>query len=158
VKFFRDDEATQKIKLLKAIPAFRDLSHKEILEVDGLLHERTYERDEIIFEEGDEGHGIFIIVTGKVRVKSSSRLLEMSVREFGPGDMFGELSLFDEAPRSATVVAMESTFVVALFQAEFSSLLTRNKNIGVKVLMEISRTMSRRVRRLLLQEPSLPSV
>jgi len=45
-----------------------------------------------------------------------------------------------------------------LFQAEFSSLLTKNKSIGVKVLMEISRTMSTRVRQLLLQKPDLPSV
>ena len=158
MKFFGDDATSEKVKRLKNIPVFRDLSRREILEVDGLLHERTYERDEIIFEQGDAGHGVFIVVSGRVRMKSSCKLLETAVPEFGPGDMFGELSLFNEAPRSATVIAIEPTFAVALFQAEFSSLLTKSKNIGVKVLMEICRTMSTRVRQLLLPKPDLPSV
>src|SRR6266576_3033895 len=150
MRFFGNDSASQRIEVLKNIPVFHELTRKEILEVDELLHERTYEKDEIIFEEGDAGHGIFIIVSGKVRAKSSRKLLEAVVPEFGPGELLGELCLFDEAPRAATVVAMERTLTVALFQAEFSSLLTKNKNIGVKVLIEISKTMSRRARRLVL--------
>jgi len=144
--------------MLKNIPVFHELTRREILEVDELLHERTYEKGEIVFEEGDAGHGIFIIISGKVRAKSSCKMLEAALLEFGPGDLLGELSLFDEAPRNATAVAMERTLTVALFQAEFSSLLTKNKNIGVKVLIEISKTMSRRIRRLVLQETCLPSV
>ena len=158
MKFFGDDTANQKIEMLQKIPVFRELTPKELLAVDSLLYERTYEKDEILFEEGDPGHGIFIILSGKARARSSSKLLAGDAFEFGPGDLVGELTLFDEAPRMATVVAMERTQTVALFQAEFSSLLTKNKNIGVKVLMAISGTMSRRVRRLLLQETGLPSV
>jgi CRP-like cAMP-binding protein len=70
----------------------------------------------------------------------------------------GELALFDEGPRSATVVAVERTVTVALFQAEFSSLLMKNKNIGVKVLTEIGRTLSRRARQALLHEKHIPSL
>jgi CRP-like cAMP-binding protein len=159
MKFFGNDTISEKIEKLKNVPVFRELTRKEILVVDALLHERAYEKDEIIFEEGDVGHGIFIILDGKVRVKSSSsKLLEKAAPEFGPGEMLGELCLFDEAPRNATAVAVERTLAVALFQAEFSSLLTRNKSIGVKVLLEISRTMSVRIRRLLSHETSLPSV
>jgi len=158
MKFFGNDPASRRIEMLKNIPVFHELTRKEILEVDELLHERAYEKDEIIFEQGDAGHGIFIILSGKVRAKSSRKLLEAASPEFGPGDMVGELSLFDEAPRNATAVAMERTLTVALFQAEFSSLLTKNKSIGVKVLVEISKTMSQRMRRLLLQETGLPSV
>ena len=158
MKFFGNDTTSQKIGMLKNIPVFHELTRREILEVDELLHERTYEKGEIVFEEGDAGHGIFIIISGKVRAKSSCKMLEAALLEFGPGDLLGELSLFDEAPRNATAVAMERTLTVALFQAEFSSLLTKNKNIGVKVLIEISKTMSRRVRRLVLQETCLPSV
>jgi CRP-like cAMP-binding protein len=91
-------------------------------------------------------------------VKSSRKLLEAAAPEFGQGDLLGELTLFDEAPRAATAVAIERTVTVALFQAEFSSLLTKNKSIGVKLLFEISKTMSRRFRRLLLEDTSLPSV
>jgi len=80
------------------------------------------------------------------------------VLEFGPGEMLGELTLFEEAPRFATVVALERTVMVALLRAEFSSLLTRNTKIGVKVLVRLSSTMSRRVRRLLLRERHQPSL
>jgi CRP/FNR family cyclic AMP-dependent transcriptional regulator len=158
MRFFGDDMKAQKVKMLKNIPIFHELTHKEILEVDDLLHERTYEKDEIVFEEGDPGHGIFIVVSGKLRADPCHELLKTAVLEFGPGELVGELTLFDEAPRIATVVAIERTVTVALFQAELSSLLTKNKSIGVKVLFAIARTLSRRTRQLLLREKHLPSI
>jgi CRP/FNR family transcriptional regulator, cyclic AMP receptor protein len=158
MKFFGADINAQKIEMLKNIPIFHELTRKEILEVDELLHERIYEKDEIIFEDGDPGHGIFIIVSGKLRADPSHKLLKNAVLDFGPGELVGELSLFDQAPRTAKVVAVERTVTVALFQAEFSSLLLKNKSVGVKVLVEIARTLSRRARQLLLQERHVPSL
>ncbi len=158
MRFFRDDSTREKIKMLKRIPVFRALNRRELLVVEELLHERTYAKDEIIFGEGDAGHGVYIIVSGKVGLKSSHKLLESATFEFGPGDTVGELSLFDEAPQIATAFALEPTVVVALFRAELSSLLTHNTRIGVKVLLEISKALSRRARRLLLQESGTPSV
>jgi CRP/FNR family cyclic AMP-dependent transcriptional regulator len=158
MRLFGSDTNAQKVEMLKNIPIFQELTGKEILEVDELLHERIYEKDEIIFEEGDPGHGIFIIVSGKVRADPSHELLKTAVLDFGPGEMVGELSLFDQAPRTAKAVAIERTVAVALFQAEFSSLLLKNKSVGVKVLVEIARTLSRRARQLLLQERHVPSL
>ena len=158
MKFFGTDADAQKFEMLKNIPIFQELTRKEILEVDELLHERVYEKGEIVFEEGDLGHGIFIIVSGKVRADSSHDLLKIANLEFGPGELLGELSLFDEAPRPATVVAIERTVALALFQAEFTSLLTTDRKIGVKVLVEIARIISRRTRQLLFQEKHLPSI
>ena len=158
IEFFANDTSRQKIEMLRSVQVFHDLSRKELLQVDELLHQRVYEQNEIVFEEGDAGHGVFIILSGKVRVNSSRKLFEAAAAEFGPGDILGELSLFDEALRMGTAVAAERTLFVALFQAEFSSLLTRNKSIGVKVLLQISKTLSRRVRGLLLAEKGLPSL
>jgi len=158
MRLFGSDTNAQKVEMLKNIPIFHELTRREILEVDELLHERIYEKDEIIFEEGDPGHGIFIIVSGKVRADPSHELLKTAVLDFGPGEMVGELSLFDQAPRTAKAVAIEHTVTVALFQAEFSSLLLKNKSVGVKVLVEIARTLSRRTRQLLLQERHVPSL
>lgn len=143
---------------MRKLDVFRDLTFKEALEVDELLHERVYEQGETIFEEGDLGHGIFLVVSGKVRVDPGHELLKTAVLEFGPGEMFGELSLFEEAPRLVTAVAVERTVMVALFRSEFFSLLTKNTHIGVKVLVKLSSTLCRRVRRLLLGELHLPSV
>jgi CRP-like cAMP-binding protein len=144
--------------MLRHIPIFQKLSSREILEVEELLHERAYEKDEVVFEEGDLGNGIYIVVSGKVRADSSRELLKALMMEFGPGDLVGELSLFDAAPRAATVVAVERTVTMALFQAEFSALLLKNKHIGLKVLVEITRTLSHRTRQLLLQEKHRPSL
>jgi CRP/FNR family cyclic AMP-dependent transcriptional regulator len=158
MKFFGRDTDARKVEMLKNIPIFHELTRKEILEVDELLHERVYEKDEIIFAQGDPGHGIYIIVSGKVQADPLHEFLKTAVVEFGPGELVGELALFDESPRIATVVAIERTVTVALFQAEFASLLMKNKSIGVKVLVEIARTLSRRTRHLLLHEKHLPSI
>jgi CRP-like cAMP-binding protein len=158
MRFFSKDADAQKIGMLKNIPIFSQLTSKEILELDELLHERIYEKDEIIFEEGDLGHGIYVVVSGKLRVIPGHQLMKTLVLEIGPGELLGELSLFEESPRTATVAAIERTVMVALFQAEFSSLLSKNKSIGVKVLSEIARTLIRRARQLVLHEQHLPSL
>jgi CRP-like cAMP-binding protein len=142
----------QKIEMLRNIPIFRELSYKEMLEVDELLYERVYEKNEIVFERGDAGHGVFIVISGKLRVDTGQPALSTAVLEICPGESVGELALFDEGPRSATVIAVERTVTVALFQAEFATLLTKNKNIGVKVLMEFARLLSRRARQLFRHE------
>ncbi|HMD54918.1 MAG TPA: cyclic nucleotide-binding domain-containing protein, partial [Phycisphaerae bacterium] len=79
MRFFGTDMNAQKIEMLKNIPIFHELTRKEILEVDELLHERVYEKDEIIFEEGDPGHGIFIIVSGKLRADPRHELLKSAI-------------------------------------------------------------------------------
>ena len=155
---FFSTHANSSVEMLRKLDVFSDLTFREALEVDELLHERVYEKGEIIFEEGDIGHGIFIVVSGKVRVDPSREILKNALLEFGPGEMLGELTLFEEAPRFATVIAMERTVMVALLQAELSSLLTRNTKIGVKVLVKLSTTMCRRVRRLLFGQSHLPSL
>lgn len=158
MRFFGPAINTQKVETLKGVRVFCELSSREILEVDELLHERTYEQGEIVFGEGDPGHGIFIVLSGKLRAEPNRELLKAVNLEFGPGEIVGELCLFDEAPRTATVVAAERTVAVALFQAEFSSLLIKNKSIGVKILVEITRILSRRTRQLLLGEKDVPSI
>ena len=158
MNLFATRASRKSVETLRNLDVFSDLTFSETLEVDELLHERTYEKGEVIFEEGDIGHGIFIVVSGKVRVDPSRELLKDAVLEFGPGDMLGELTLFEEAPRFASAVAMERTVMVALFRAEFSSLLTRNTRIGVKVLVRLSTTLCRRVRHLLLGQRHLPNL
>jgi CRP/FNR family transcriptional regulator, cyclic AMP receptor protein len=158
MSFFSADTNAEKIEMLKNIPIFKELTRKELLEVYELLYERVYEKNEIVFEEGDPGHGIFIVVSGKLRASPDKESLKTAILDIGPGESVGELALFDEGPRSATVIAVERTVTVALFQAEFSTLLMKNKSIGVKVLMEIARTLSRRARQLLRHEKRLPTL
>jgi CRP-like cAMP-binding protein len=158
MKLFSTLADRKSVELLRQLDVFRDLSFNEALELDELLHERVFEKGEIIFEKGDIGHGIFAVIDGKVRVDPSGEWFKDAVLEFGPGEMLGELSLFEEAPRFATVIAVERTLMVALFRAEFSTLLTKNTKIGAKVLMRLGTTMCQRFRGLLLCERHSPSL
>ena len=118
MNLFSTSANRNRVERLRKLDVFGELTFKEALEADELLHERVYEKGEIIFEEGDLGHGVFIVVSGKVRADPSHEVLKMAVLEFGPGEMLGELSLFEEAPRTVTVMAVERTVMVALFRAE----------------------------------------
>jgi CRP-like cAMP-binding protein len=158
MKLFSTPADRKSVELLRQLDLFRDLSFNEALELDELLHERVFEKGEIIFDKGDMGHGIFVVISGKVRVDPSGELFKDAMLEFGPGEMLGELSLFEETPRFATVVAVERTVMVALFRAEFSTLLTKNTKIGAKVLVRLCTTICQRFRRLLLREPHSPTL
>ncbi|SPE60572.1 conserved hypothetical protein [Verrucomicrobia bacterium] len=156
--FLRPAGDGPRIQELKKIGLFKQLSTRELREVDELLHERVYQKDEIIFDEGDIGLGLFMVVTGRVKLSSSHAPLQQLAPEFGSGDFFGEMALFDDAPRSARVTAVETAQVVALFRREFFSLMERNRSIGTKILLELARTVCRRSRLLLSGQKHLPLV
>src|SRR6266567_6000443 len=122
---FKPAADDRRIRELRAMLLFKELSSRELNEVEQLLHKRTYLKDEIIFDEGDVGLGLFIVVNGRVRATSTLEAFKNINAEFCCGDFFGELSLFDEGPRTARITAIEPANVVALFRAEFFSLLER---------------------------------
>jgi CRP/FNR family cyclic AMP-dependent transcriptional regulator len=156
--FLRVSADDQRIENLKGLSLFKRLTTRELRELDELLHERSYQKDEVIFDEGDAGLGLFIVVSGRVKVTSSHAALQRLAPEFGPGDFFGELALFEETQRTARVVALEPTQVLAFFRREFFSLLERDEGIGAKILFELSRTVVLRSRKLLTGQPHSPTV
>jgi CRP/FNR family cyclic AMP-dependent transcriptional regulator len=156
--FLRMSADDKRVENLKELSLFKRLTARERRELDELLHKRSYQKDEVIFDEGDDGLGLFIILSGRVKIVSSHAALQRLAPEFGPGDYFGELALFEESQRTARAVAMEPTQVLALFRTEFVSLLERDRGIGVKILFELSRTVVLRSRKLLTNQPHLPTV
>jgi CRP/FNR family cyclic AMP-dependent transcriptional regulator len=141
---------------LRQLSLFKTLSIREMRELDDLLHERSYQTGETIFDEGDTGLGLFIVVDGKVKISSSHTALQQLAPELGKGEFFGELSLFDEEARTGRAMAAEPTRVVALFRTEFFSLLERNRSIAAKILFELSRTVCQRSRRLAMSKQHPP--
>ena len=156
--FLRVSADDQRIENLKALSLFKRLTVRELRELDELLHARSYQKDEVVFDEGDMGLGLFIVVSGRVRIESSHVALKRLAPEFGPGDFFGELALFEEVERTARAVALEPTQLLALFRSEFFSLLERDRGIGVKILFELSRTVVLRSRKLLTNQAHSPTV
>jgi len=155
--FFRASGDDERIRQLKELNLFKELTARELREVNELLHERSYQKDEVIFDEGDTGLGLFIVVSGRVKVFSSHEALQRLSPEYGGGDFFGELALFDEAQRTARAVAVEPTQMLALFRRELFSLVEQDRRIAVKILFEVARTVCGRARNLVLgEEQSVP--
>jgi CRP-like cAMP-binding protein len=136
---------------LKQIAVLRALEDAALIGLAGALEERAYVDRQVIFGEGDPGDAMFFIASGSVRVEKqtgadASSRKTLAVLE--AGDYFGEMSLFDRKPRSASAVASGSTRLLRLSQAAFEALPKQGSQAGSSVLFAMIRTSSERIRRL----------
>jgi len=80
---------------IAAIPLFEGLSHNQYYKLAHIVVDHAYQRGETIFSEGDEGTGFYVLISGKVKIfKLSSEGKEQILHVFGPGEPFGEASVF----------------------------------------------------------------
>jgi len=135
-----------RLQMLKNVVLFKDLSARDLGMVDSLLHERRYLADEVIFDEGEEGQGLFVMLSGRVRITRRDVPLPNTLLEFGPGSFFGEVALLDQSVRTAQARAVEDTLIVALFRAEFYSLLETHSAIASRISFQLARVLATRLR------------
>jgi len=138
-----------RLQLLKNVVLFKDLSMRELAMVNSLMHERNYLADEVIFDEGEEGQGLFLVLGGRVKIvlpASANTLL----LELGPGAFFGEVALLDQSLRTAQARALEDTQIVVLFRAEFYSLLETHSAIASRISFQLARVLAARLRQAVL--------
>lgn len=101
--------------------------------------ERRFKAGEVILREGEPGIALFVITEGKVQVvRHAGQANELVLGEEGPGSFFGEMTLIDEAPRSATVRALSDTICVALPRVEFRAAVREQPDIAMAMLREMS--------------------
>ncbi len=108
-----------RLAALRPVAIFRGLRKATLLEVARRTTEVAYHPGATVVREGDRGDALCIIVQGTVEVYQDDRAL----RRLGSGDYFGEISLIDGKPRSATVVALDDVVLLELSSADFDSLL-----------------------------------
>ncbi|HMK49098.1 MAG TPA: cyclic nucleotide-binding domain-containing protein [Thermodesulfovibrionales bacterium] len=130
--------------ILLKIPIFQDLRPRDLNIIKRILHTREYKSNENIFNEGDVGLGMYIIVKGKVRIVYSTDCQVLA--ELGEGDFFGELSLLDESPRSAAAIASSQCVLMCFFKPELLDLLERNPKLGNKLLFKLAWTIGERLK------------
>lgn len=126
--------------LLGSLPLFETLNTRELAELVAVAVPRSYDRGEVIFQEGSQGDVMYVIRKGRILIKrehAGGRTIALT--EMGPGDLFGELAIFDKEARSATAECIEKTNVVALTSGDVSRVLTRNPEIAVKLLQQLSK-------------------
>jgi CRP-like cAMP-binding protein len=147
--FRRRDPESQVLEILAGVPLFRDLNQRGLRFVRELMHIRNYREGEVVFEEGDPGQGMYIILEGEVKVllRGNQKGEEVEIVRLKTGDFFGEFSLIDESPRSATVVATTPSRLGGFFRPDLKELVERNPRHGVKVLWNLAQVLTERLRR-----------
>ena len=135
--------AVEKIVFLSDVPMFGQVQSAELAKIAEITDEVVVPAGQCVFREGDFGEELFIIVEGRVRISLRGRTLA-TLKE---RDYFGEMSLLDGEPRSATAEAEVDTLLLRIRQADFHRILARNFDATLAVL----RTLSRRLRAQLEQ-------
>lgn len=124
-------------EFLSRVPIFANCTHDEISKIAGVAQESDFQPGQIIVTQGTPGQAFYLVLSGRVEIIRD----QTSLGAFGPGDFFGEMSLLDAAPRSATIRAIDPTRCVMLSSWDFKALLEQNPSIAVKLLEVLSRRL-----------------
>jgi CRP/FNR family transcriptional regulator, cyclic AMP receptor protein len=138
-----------RLQLLKNVVLFKDLSMRDLAMVDTLMHERSYLAEEVIFDEGEEGQGLFVVLSGRIKITLPATEDTVLI-ELGPGAFFGEVALLDQSVRTAQARAIEDAQIVVLFRAEFYSLLETHSSIASRISFQLARVLAARLRQAVL--------
>jgi CRP/FNR family cyclic AMP-dependent transcriptional regulator len=139
---------------IKSIPLFSGLTDREVdlLAISG--SRRKFPPKNVVFQEGDIGEVLYIILSGRVKVLLTGKDGQEFILSFlGPGNFFGEMAILDSAPRSATVITVEPCDFFLLGQKELSELLINHPDISIKILKNLSqrlRKVSEQIRSLVM--------
>lgn len=124
-------------QFLARVPIFASCTAEEIAAITSVAQESFFQPGQIIVTQGTPGQAFYLILAGRVEILRDNT----SLGAFGPGDFFGEMSLLDQAPRSATIRAIEQTQCLMLSSWDFKALLERYPSIAVKLLEVLSRRL-----------------
>jgi len=122
---------------LARVPIFANCTPQEIGAIVGVAQESSFQPGQIIVTQGTPGQAFYLILSGSVEILRDGT----SLGAFGAGDFFGEMSLLDQAPRSATIRALEQTSCLMLSSWDFKALLERHPSIAIKLLEVLSRRL-----------------
>lgn len=120
---------------LRTVNLFSDLKDNELETISRILYVHSYQRGQLIFQEGENGDALFVVLKGRVKVC----LYDEEGREYvldiiGKDGFFGELALIDDLPRSANAIAMETADLLVVRRSDFVKLLMENPSISVNIL------------------------
>ncbi len=125
------------LKALAGVDLFQGLEQRELEQIAGVTREVTFEAGRKIVTEGDKGVGFHLIREGTARVASGER----EWGTLGAGDFFGEISLIDQGPRSATVTAETDVRTLSIASWDFMPVLDKSPTIARKLLVQLCRRL-----------------
>ncbi len=145
LKLFPDRAVPKRLRDLNKMGLLADLTRREIRVVDGFMHERKYLRDEVIFDEGEQGEALYLVLEGQVLICRQGQS-EQQIATLDAGQFFGELALLDDAPRSAQARAADDCTLLVLFRGDFQGLMQSHGLIASKIAMQLARHLGARLR------------
>ncbi|HJR02640.1 MAG TPA: cyclic nucleotide-binding domain-containing protein [Methylomirabilota bacterium] len=133
---------------LASAPLFAGLPRRLLARLATRFFEKVYHPGEVVFEEGDPGRALFVVVDGAVEITRATAQGAYVLNMLGPGDAFGELALIDDFPRSATarIVTVPGRLLI-LYKSDFDTLMDGNPRIALVVMRNLSRMLAIYARR-----------
>ena len=142
----RSSPELDRVQFLKTMPFFDELSNRQLKSVSDMMFERTYETDESIFEEGQPGAALFLILDGKVAIEIYRETSTTRLAVLERGAFFGEMALLDETPRSANARALERTRTLALYRNDLNGLVQRDAKTACQIYRSLAGMIGDRLR------------
>jgi len=133
----------EKVLFLKNVDLFKTIPGEELSYIAQITDEITFGTNDVIFKEGDQGDSMYLIVTGHVRIHSGEHV----IAELGSEQCFGEMSILDAEPRSASVTVLNDLTLLRLQREDFAEILAEKSEIAqgiIKVLTHRLREANRR--------------
>src|SRR5262249_16798730 len=145
--------------LLSNIALFESLTEDDLAALSQRVETVVYEPGDVIFEQGDEGSSLFVVEEGAVEISYGEGRARVVLAPLFTGQYFGELSLFDGSPRSATATASKRSRLIRLDRDDLVDFVNKNPDAALRIIAEMSERlrqtnelMSRQVSRNLLEE------
>ena len=129
----------QKMDLLKKVPMFSELSKNQLREISKHSDIVAKKSGDVLVRQGDKGWEFFFIINGKARVEKSGRV----IRTLSDGDFFGEISLIDREPRTASVFAETDLNLLVVQSSSFHHLLDTCPGLSAKILLSLCKYLRR---------------
>jgi CRP/FNR family transcriptional regulator, cyclic AMP receptor protein len=145
--FSPEGQVTGREAELARVPFFEGLTREALALIARVATEESHATGTKLFQYGDPGDKLFVILEGKVRIsREVAGLGEEALAVLGPGEVFGELSLLDEAPRSADARVHEPCRALVIRKESFDDLLFVHKDLAYEILWNSVRILGARLR------------
>jgi len=130
------------VDVLRQVWLFSGLDEQQLDAVSSLTFQKTFGPGELIVEEGRTGNGLYAIISGNVEaVKALGTQQERTVNRLGSGEVFGEMALLGEWPRTATVRAIDEVECLGIDRWVFLTQLERHPQVGIKLLQILAQKL-----------------
>ena len=135
-------KAEETAALLGRVPVFEELADGELRRVADVAVPRRCAPGEAVFREGDDSDTCYVVESGHARaIREHADGRQITLATFGPGDFFGELAMFDDERRSATVEAIDELELLGILGGDMRRLLRRHPDIALKLVVSLGRRL-----------------